>query len=161
MGFETLLTSEEFHPLNIWTLSLWDLKLFMGDKLYIPTCIWTLSLWDLKPAWRYNASSILTNLNFVPMGFETSYSSPLAYFIFIWTLSLWDLKLSMWITHLKPQTFELCPYGIWNSSSKTPVSTFLDLNFVPMGFETLFVRLVLHLKFLFELCPYGIWNKCA
>ena len=35
------------------------------------------------------------------------------------------------------QKFELCPYGIWNEEYKTDDKSYeFNLNFVPMGFET-------------------------
>ena len=95
MGFETTLSQRGNKLIiDIWTLSLWDLKqicvsscntsiifelcpygiwnshyLYFGCKFYI---IWTLSLWDLKPQKRQRISMLWTHLNFVPMGFETN-----------------------------------------------------------------------------------------
>ena len=57
----------------------------------------------------------------------------------IWTLSLWDLKLEENGKRYMDSLFELCPYGIWNYSSRFLGSPFLlHLNFVPMGFETFY-----------------------
>ena len=77
--------------------------------------------------------------------------------------------------------FELCPYGIWNETIFNEKYVGQNLNFVPMGFETLTLwsmcKRITNLNFvpmgfetshseqlhtqnkLFELCPYGIWNN--
>ena len=115
MGFETIDDIESVSNNIIWTLSLWDLKLEKNTNNYK----------------QYY-------LNFVPMGFETNCSNI-------------NIIVRIW--------FELCPYGIWNSvslkvacaeeviwtlslwdlklrSGNINKGRTLDLNFVPMGFET-------------------------
>ena len=56
-----------------------------------------------------------TDLNFVPMGFET---------------------YGVYAGRSCDGQFELCPYGIWNALENSVASEHNDLNFVPMGFET-------------------------
>ena len=139
MGFETELLGWWFCiRCQIWTLSLWDLKLSSSTSSFpfsesFELCpygiwnvrvfkekvqsnlIWTLSLWDLKHKSIYRPTKCSSNLNFVPMGFETAFEP----------LNCYNLL------------FELCPYGIWNAPDKR---TFREM----VGFE---------------LCPYGIWNR--
>ena len=123
-------------------MSLWDLKLHEIAYFKQLSKIWTLSLWDLKQ---------------LIMVFNKQVKA-------IWTLSLWDLKPLSIIPFPKINKFELCPYGIWNIFlSKMNLGT-LYLNFVPMGFETLFVK-VNNISFyiwtlsLWDLKPDGAVNK--
>ena len=77
----------------------------------------------------------------------------------IWTISLWDLKQGWFFYQEKTRIlFELFPYGIWNVEKVSKMFQRFDLNYFPMGFETLkkFLRCFSVLKF--ELFPYGIWN---
>ena len=164
----------------IWTLSLWDLKLYDkkaragkgADLNFVPMGFETKNWlsrycsnhkFELCPygIWNLNTSSTLNScfyLNFVPMGFETLTAFLLGHLLLIWTLSLWDLKLK----HLR---------------ARSEINN--DLNFVPMGFETMFVcclpwcdviwtlslwdlkrfdSMKGNTNYQFELCPYGIWN---
>ena len=57
--------------MEIWTLSLWDLKQRGTNQEDTKPNIWTLSLWDLKQDYSTGAGG-------------DAYK--------IWTLSLWDLK---------------------------------------------------------------------
>ena len=123
-------------------------------------------LFELCPygIWNFGEGGVMTkkigDLNFVPMGFETSFLVQLlSFFILfelcpygiwnfssattagvsntIWTLSLWDLKrtgLPSWT--ILPSIWTL---SLWDLKRFTlsVVSRFLmHLNFVPMGFET-------------------------
>ena len=65
--------------------------------------------------------------------------------------------MKFWIL-LSVIIFELCPYGIWNTILYVICNTEIDLNFVPMGFETSLGHIFKSLFKSFELCPYGIWN---
>ena len=100
--------------------------------------------------------------------------------IIIWTLSLWDLKQSNHATIHQWETFELCPYGIWNIEDDESLRKRILFELCPYGIWNLqsghlIGRLFLiwtlslwdlklekselvYTKLLFELCPYGIWN---
>ena len=76
-------------------------------------------LFELCPYGIWNVDFIekkLTgeDLNFVPMGFETYADSDRFNRRWIWTLSLWDLKQLYFPYITFGDSFELCPYGIWN-----------------------------------------------
>ena len=117
MGFETfwnrdwwyVWTSFELCPYGIWNcqLKIISLKLTMfelcpygiwnysnGIAGITSAFVWTLSLWDLKLC-------LFTQVIYV---------------VSVWTLSLWDLKRSYCFFINIIKWFELCPYGIWNSS---------------------------------------------
>ena len=93
MGFETSKKNHyhikgrqfELYPYGIWNLKKKSRRLKMKK-------IWTLSLWDLKRNRLLYLDNGYCNLNFIPMGFETSKSSGEPIKWWIWTLSLWDLK---------------------------------------------------------------------
>ena len=162
MGFETfspkiwicLNSSFELCPYGIWN---WSYKTNTPSVCswfeLCPYGIWNnmkqvkkivLLKFELCPYGIWNALGrtalgSVSYLNFVPMGFETKCCSSNIWKGNIWTLSLWDLKLIHTYKVDDNIKFELCPYGIWNCSSKSWAI----------------------LASLFELCPYGIWNNLS
>ena len=95
------------------------------------------------------------------MGFETDQSvlsiclqKP------IWTISLWDLKRICVAPNIDPlNDLNYFPMGFETIFLQIQPNLSLDLNYFPMGFET---SLYLHATLwwqTFELFPYGIWNN--
>ena len=70
------------------------------------------------------------------MGFETAASSSVqsSRLFELCPYGIWNMSKGSNLGHL--DLFELCPYGIWNKLENTNVPKMLNLNFVPMGFET-------------------------
>ena len=116
MGFETHQALEYLYQEFIWTISLWDLKLFTPATPKVAIVSFELfpyGIWNLQSSWdKHNQN----HLNYFPMGFETECSQMGGdWFPRIWTISLWDLKLSQSIEAFKKAN---------------------NLNYFPMGFET-------------------------
>ena len=118
MGFETVYWLNILMLFYIWTLSLWDLKHSSSEWFFIlltfelcPYGIWNVE--KVEPKERETDLNFVPMgfetqlsfrhrlfrcyLNFVPMGFETKSQIFLSWNAFIWTLSLWDLKHILWV----------------------------------------------------------------
>ena len=122
--------------------------------------IWTISLWDLKHISCFFFQYIFNiwTISLWDLKRETPLEAIEKYKI--WTISLWDLKHSFIVEpalHLRnlnyfPMGFEtLCPISI--------NKLVIYLNYFPMGFETpssCWCNVGLNT---FELFPYGIWNE--
>ena len=122
--------SFELYPYGIWNkrFERGEIDFLVSFELY-PYGIWNYKYGNRRKHKEY--------LNFIPMGFETLPNIVRNTVSNIWTLSLWDLKLlSAWLFTAMPP-FELYPYGIWNAGFLNSQLTQLDLNFIPMGFETI------------------------
>ena len=67
----------------------------------------------------------------------------------------------MYATLISSRTFafELCPYGIWNSDTIRYRDAYVDLNFVPMGFETVLVVTILYKERYFNFVPMGFETR--
>ena len=160
MGFETAICFFSFFHFLIWTLSLWDLKPGKPFWLIRIGTIWTLSLWDLKRK-DFIAESRGLVFELCPYGiwnnlqqWQTSMLQK------IWTLSLWDLKLFHLLrVCILIVNLNFVPMGFETFLILWKIAPNFNLNFVPMGFETFHLETVSRVASVFELCPYGIWNS--
>ena len=72
------------------------------------------------------------------MGFETNFFSFFCSKKLRFELcpyGIWNERIGLSAVNFE-NIFELCPYGIWNLWANIALLFLLDLNFVPMGFET-------------------------
>ena len=122
----------ELCPYGIWNNFFWTTSFGIVANLnFVPMGFET----------TFNKRGILVKnpyLNFVPMGFETCFPEPPLPNEAIWTLSLWDLKLASL------------------SSGSLSVTTIWTLSLWDLKPSKSFERYVSFA--IFELCPYGIWN---
>ena len=109
-----------------------------SNDLVFKYYIWTISLWDLKPAFKCEKLRKIIDLNYFPMGFETFGMSNILLTPQIWTISLWDLKHRQTYRHIT-EVF-IWTISLWDLKLSTWCRIklqALNLNYFPMGFETM------------------------
>ena len=90
------------------------------------------------------------------MGFETRVLHKRKYRRMIWTLSLWDLKQDwFWLHQHFKIDLNFVPMGFETGWYRKNRRERTYLNFVPMGFETLMLKLWLNWKFHLNFVPMG------